>query len=154
MQKTLPKKIKCAIRKFISARIAPHCVLNGFRIFLYRLCGYNIGKNVFIGMRCYLDDVEPGLFTVEDNVSISYGVFFACHGKGQGHTPITIKSGAYLGMRCNVVSSKEGVVIGERAVVGACALVLHDIPAGTTVAGVPAKIITPPPPEMDIRTVD
>ena len=42
-------------------------VLNGWRIFFYRRCGYNIGKNVFIGMRCYLDDLEPKMFTVEDD---------------------------------------------------------------------------------------
>ena len=61
-------------------------VLNGWRIFFYRLCGYNIGKNVFIGMRCYLDDLEPHMFTVEDDCIISYGVFFACHGRNQKHT--------------------------------------------------------------------
>jgi acetyltransferase-like isoleucine patch superfamily enzyme len=99
MRKNLIIKIKCALRKYISVRIAPYCILNGVRIFLYRLCGYKIGRNVFIGMRCYLDDLEPHLFTVDDNVTISYGVFFACHGKKQSHTPITIKKGAYLGMR-------------------------------------------------------
>ena len=45
-------------------------VLNGWRIFL-SLCGYNVGKNVFIGMRCYLDDLEPQMLTIEDNVIIS-----------------------------------------------------------------------------------
>jgi acetyltransferase-like isoleucine patch superfamily enzyme len=144
MNKSFPQKIRCAVRKFISAKIAPYCILNGVRIFLYRLCGYKIGKHVFIGMRCYLDDLEPKLFTVEDNVTISYGVFFACHGKNQSHTPITIKKGAYLGMRSNIVSSKKGVIIGEGAVVGACSLVIDDIPAYVTVGGVPAKAITPP----------
>jgi acetyltransferase-like isoleucine patch superfamily enzyme len=146
MKKTLMGKIKSAMRKFVSASIAPCCILNGIRIFLYRLCGYKIGKNVFIGMRCYLDDLEPKLFTVEDNVTISYGVFFACHGKNQSHTPITIKKGAYLGMRSNVVSSKNGVVIGEGATVGACSLVISVVSANKKVAGVPAHVIPPPPP--------
>ena len=129
------------IRKLISARIAPYCVLNEVRICLYRLCGYRIGKNCFIGMRCYLDDLEPKMFTCEDDVTISYGCFFACHGMNQHHTPITIKQGAYLGMRCNVISGKTGVCIGEHATVGACALVIHSIPANTTAVGVPAVII-------------
>lgn len=116
-------------------------VLNGWRIFFYRICGYNIGKNVFIGMRCYLDDLEPQMFTVEDNVTISYGCFFACHGKRQAHTSITIKKGAYLGMRSNVISGKNGVIIGENAIIGAWTLVNKDVPASTTVVGVPAKII-------------
>lgn len=116
-------------------------VLNGWRIFFYRRCGYNIGKNVFIGMRCYLDDLEPKMFTVEDDAIISYGVFFACHGKNQQHTPITVKKGAYIGMRASVISGKTGVTIGENAIVGACTLVNKDIPAGATAVGVPCRII-------------
>lgn len=103
MEKSLATKIKCYFRKLFSAKIIPHMILNESRIFFYRLCGYNIGKNVFIGMRCYLDDLEPKMLTIEDNVTISYGVFFACHGKNQNHYPITIKSGAYIGMRSNIV---------------------------------------------------
>ena len=116
-------------------------VLNGWRIFFYRRCGYNIGKNVFIGMRCYLDDLEPKMFTVEDDAIISYGVFFACHGKNQQHTPITVKKGAYIGMRASVISGKTGVTIGENATIGACTLVNKDIPAGATAVGVPCRII-------------
>lgn len=107
MKKTFWQKIKSFFRKWMSAKIIPHMVLNGWRIFFYRLCGYNIGKNVFIGMRCYLDDLEPHMFTVEDDCIISYGVFFACHGRNQDHTPITIKRGAYIGMRANVISGKK-----------------------------------------------
>lgn len=62
----------------MSEKIILYMVLNGWRSFFYRLCGYNIGRNVFIGMRCYLDDLEPQMFTVEDDCIISYGVFFAC----------------------------------------------------------------------------
>lgn len=141
MKKNLFQKMTAYFRKLMSARIIPYMVLNGCRIFFYRLCGYKIGKNVFIGMRCYLDDLEPKLFTVEDNVTISYGVFFACHGRNQEHTPITIKKGAYIGMRSTVLSGKNGITVGENAVVGACSLVNKDIPAGVTAVGVPCKVI-------------
>lgn len=140
-KKTLPQKISAFSRKWLSAKIIPHMVLNGWRIFFYRLCGYNIGKNVFIGMRRYLDDLEPHMLTIEDNVTISYGVFFACHGYGQQHMPITIKKGAYVGMRSSIISGKTGVTIGENAVVGACTLVNKDIPSGATAVGVPCRII-------------
>lgn len=140
-KKTLPQKISAFFRKWLSAKIIPHMVLNGWRIFFYRLCGYNIGKNVFIGMRCYLDDLEPHMLTIEDNVTISYGVFFACHGYGQQHMPITIKKSAYVGMRSSIISGKTGVTIGENAVVGACTLVNKDIPSGATAVGVPCRII-------------
>ena len=145
-KKSLLTKVKCAIRKFFSAKIIPYMIFNGWRVFFYRLCGYKIGKNVFIGMRCYLDDLEPKMFTVGDNVTISYGVFFACHGRHQGHYPITIKDGAYIGMRANIISKNadggtNGVTIGEGAIVGACALVNRDVPDGATAVGIPCKII-------------
>lgn len=121
-------------------------VLNGWRIFFYRLCGYKIGKNVFIGMRCYLDDLEPSMLTIEDNVIISYGVFMACHGRNQKHLPITIKEGAYIGMRANIISKnvdseRIGVTIGKRAVVGACTLVNKDVPDYATAVGITCRII-------------
>ena len=141
MKKTLWQKVCAFFRKWMSARVIPNMVLNGWRIFFYRLCGYNIGKNVFIGMRCYLDDLEPHMLSIEDNVVISYGVFFACHGRHQTHMPITIKQGAYIGMRANILSGKTGITIGEKAVVGAGTLVNRDVPAGATAVGVPCRII-------------
>ena len=93
MSKSFWQKVKAFFRKWMSAKVIPYMVLNGSRIFFYRLCGYRIGKNVFIGMRCYLDDLEPGMLTIEDDCVISYGVFFACHGRRQDHTPITIRRG-------------------------------------------------------------
>ena len=139
--KSFARKVKDAVRKWMSAKIIPNMVLNGWRVFFYRRCGYKIGKHVFIGMRCYLDDLEPKMFMVEDNVTISYGVFFACHGRRQNHTPITIKKGAYIGMRASVISGKNGVTIGENAVIGACALVNKDIPDNATAVGVPCRIL-------------
>ena len=95
-------------------------------------------------MRCYLDDLEPKMLTIEDDVTISYGVFMACHGRNQHHKPITIKKGAYIGMRANIITKNDtgnGVTIGEGAIVGACALVNRDVPAGATAVGVPCRII-------------
>ena len=74
-------------------------------------------------------------------MTISYGCFFACHGKNQEHMPITIKQGAYIGMRATVLSGKSGVTIGERAIVGACTLVNKDIPDDATAVGIPCRIL-------------
>lgn len=136
------------IRKWLTNSVAPRSPFNAVRIFLYRLCGFKIGKHVFIGMHCYLDDMCYDLLTIGNDVIISYGVFFACHGRNQGHYPITVKDKAYIGMRANVISknadgSERGVSIEEGAVVGACALVNRDVPAGMTAVGVPCRIIKP-----------
>jgi len=130
------------IRKYINVVIIPNIPFTNLRVSLYRLIGFKIGKNVFIGMKCYLDDVAIEQTIIEDDVVISYGCYFACHGKGQGHTKIIIKKGAYLGMRCNVLSGKEGIVIGENAIVAASALVNVSVSENATVGGVPAKMMT------------
>lgn len=134
------------IRKYLVNVIAAHSPFNCVRIFIYRMCGFKIGKNVFIGMRCYLDDMCYDLMTVGNNVTISYGVFFASHGKNQGHLPIVIEDGAYIGMRATIITKSKdenGITIGKNAIIGACALVNKSIPAGMTAVGVPCKIIEP-----------
>lgn len=134
------------IRKWITNTVASNCPFNNVRIFLYRICGFKIGKHVFIGMHCYLDDMCYKLLTIGNNVIISYGVYFACHGRNQGHYPIQIKDKAYIGMRANIISkntdcARKGVCIGENSIVGACSLVNKDIPNGATAVGIPCRII-------------
>jgi acetyltransferase-like isoleucine patch superfamily enzyme len=130
------------IRKFFNVVFIPNIPFSGLRIFLYKtLVGYKVGKNVFIGMKCYLDDLEPGSTTIEDNVTISYGCYFALHGKNQEHTYIHIKRGAYIGMRATIIAGAEGLVIGENSIVGASSLVNKSVPDGKLAVGVPAKVI-------------
>lgn len=129
------------IQKYINVVIIPNTPFSNLRVIMYRMLGFQIGQNVFIGMKCYMDDVDPKKTIIKDNVVISYGCYFACHGKGQGHTRVVIEDGAYLGMRCNVISGRDGIVIGKNAIVGAGSLVNKSILENTSVAGVPAKKI-------------
>lgn len=143
---SLIKIIGKPIRKWVTNSIAPSCPFNCIRIWLYRLCGFNIGRNVFIGMHCYLDDMCYDLMKIGNDVIISYGVYFACHGKNQEHNPITIDNGAYIGMRASIISKNvenaaEGVHIGSCAIIGACTLVNRNIPEGKTAVGIPCKIL-------------
>lgn len=130
------------IRKYFNVVIIPNVPFSNLRIFLYRyLVGYKIGKSVFIGMKCYLDDLEPKNTIIEDKVVISYGCYFSLHGIDQKHSHIHIKKGAYLGMRATVVAGKEGIIIGENTIVGAASLVNKSLPDNVKAVGVPAKIL-------------
>ena len=143
---SLWKVIIKPIRKYFVNTVAANCPLNWMRILIYRIFGFKIGKKVFIGMKCYLDDMCYDLMKIGNGVTISYGVYFACHGKNQGHYPIVIEDGAYIGMRANVISrnrdkSVDGVRIGANATVGACSLVNCHVPPGATAVGVPCRIL-------------
>jgi len=52
--------------------------------------------------------------------------------------PIRICDKAWIGMNAIIL---KGVTIGEGAVVGASAVVTHDVPAWSVVAGNPAKVV-------------
>ena len=94
-------------------------------------------------MRCYLDDMCYDMIEIGNNVTISYGVFLACHGRKQGHNKLFIKDGADIGMNSSIVArSSEGVVIGENAVVRACSLVNKSVADNSVVVGVPAREIS------------
>lgn len=128
------------MRKFICQNIAPNCITNFMRIRLYRLCGIKVGVGTFIGMKCYLDDLCYDKMEIGKNVTISYGVYFACHGNNQWHNKIIIKDGAYIGMRASIIAPKD-IEIGKKAIVGAMTLVNKSIPDGKTAVGVPCRIL-------------
>ncbi len=140
------------IRKWLTNSVAANCPFNCIRILLYRMCGFKIGKGTFIGMRCYLDDMCYKQLKIGKKATISYGVFFACHGRNQEHLPITVCDEAYIGMRASVISknadkNQTGVTIGNNAVIGACTLVNKNVPPHATAVGVPCRIIE----EIDIN---
>ena len=54
-----------------------------------------------------VEEMKP--ITIGNDVIISYGVYFACHGKNQGHYPIKVEDGAYVGMRACIISKNRVV---------------------------------------------
>jgi acetyltransferase-like isoleucine patch superfamily enzyme len=138
---SLRKIIMKPIKKFLNIVIIPNTPFLRLRVMLYRLIGFKIGKNSDIGMKCYLDEIDPSKLIIENDVTISCNCYFTCHGKNQTHTEIIIKQGTYIGMRANILSGKNGIVIGENVIIGAGSLVNKSIPDNTTVVGVPARVV-------------
>lgn len=126
------------------------CIHPGLRLALYRAMGVSIGRHVFVGLDTWLDCQFPELIVIEDDVTISFRVTVVVHddarrldgirpGAGDGTVaPVVLRRGCYLGAGCIVL---PGVTVGERAVVGAGALVTRDVPAGKVSVGVPARVI-------------
>ena len=103
-----------------------------------------IGKQVFINACCHFQD--HGGVRLGDGCQIGHNVVFATLNHGlapaERHTtypaPIVLGKNVWVGSNTTIL---QGVSIGDNAVIGAGAVVTHDIPAGVIAAGVPAKII-------------
>lgn len=112
----------------------------------------NIGDHAFVEEGAVVGDgvtIKNGVLiwdgvTVEDDVFLGPGVVFtndlnprAAFKKGREEfLATTVRTGATLGAGAVVVC---GVAIGENALVGAGAVVLHDVPAHALVVGNPAR---------------
>jgi serine O-acetyltransferase len=75
---------------------------------------------------------------VESNVSILHAVTLGGTGKDRGDRHPKVRSGVLLGAGAKILGNVE---IGVGAKVGAGSVVLKDVPAHTSVAGVPAQFI-------------
>jgi serine O-acetyltransferase len=76
--------------------------------------------------------------TVEDNVSMLHEVTLGGTGKEKGIRHPTIRAGVLIGAGAKILGNVE---VGEGAKIGAGSVVISDVPAHTTVAGVPARIV-------------
>ncbi len=131
------------VRKFICNGLIPFCPFNTLRIWGYRLCGFKIGKGVFIGMHCYLDDTYPNRLVIDDKVVVSYRVTFACHGPRTSDYKLILRKGSYVGCSSTLLggSMSGDITIGPYATIGACSLVNRNIPPLATVAGIPVRLM-------------
>jgi UDP-2-acetamido-3-amino-2,3-dideoxy-glucuronate N-acetyltransferase len=113
-----------------------------------------IQKNAAVGARCKISShtfICEGV-TIEDEVFVGHGVMFindrfpratASSGQLQSEAdwkvvPTRVCRGASIGSGAAILC---GITIGERALVGAGAVVTKDVAADATVAGVPARLL-------------
>lgn len=75
---------------------------------------------------------------IEDDVSILHEVTLGGTGKETGNRHPIVRSGVLIGAGAKILGR---VIIGECAKIGAGSVVLSDVPAHKTVAGVPAVIV-------------
>ena len=113
-----------------------------------------VQKKAFIGRNCKISShtfICEGV-RIEDNVFIGHNVTFindlyprASTSEGKLQTdedwevvPTFVKKGASIGSSATILA---GVTIGEKAIVGAGAVVTKDVPPYSVVAGNPARIL-------------
>lgn len=100
--------------------IGSRCAYGGIGVVVHRRA--RVGRNVLIGQQVTI-------------------------GGRSGHQEVpVIEDDVYLGAGCKVLGP---IRVGRGAVVGANAVVLHDVPAGAVVAGVPARVVKVRTPHSD-----
>ncbi len=115
-----------------------------------------IQKNATVGKRCKISShtfICEGV-TIEDHVFVGHGVVFvndsyprATTESGELQTAADwkvettlVKMGASIGSGATILAN---LTIGERAIVGAGAVVTRDVPPGMIVVGNPARVLRP-----------
>jgi acetyltransferase-like isoleucine patch superfamily enzyme len=106
-----------------------------------------IGDHCYIGDGCAFDLANS--IVIEDGAVLSAEVMVVTHQDDGGRSalghlfprrdgPVRIGAGSWLGVRATVL---QGVTIGPGTFVAAGSVVVDSPPAGTLVAGVPAKVV-------------
>ncbi len=114
-----------------------------------------IQKNAHVGSRCKISShtfICEGV-TIEDEVFVGHGVMFIndrhpraiVAGRLQTEAdwemvPTRVRKGASIGSGAVILC---GVTVGAHAMIGAGAVVTHDVPDDAVVAGVPARLMSP-----------
>lgn len=143
---------------------------NGVEIILEKRSKLILGKGVQVRRGTIIAVSNGGELTIGNNVFVAHGVTIAAKQKivigentllaeyvsirdhdheialsskplvarGSKTKPVTIGKNVWIGAKATIV---KGTEIGQEAVIGANAVVTHNIPKQAIAAGVPAKII-------------
>ncbi|MFD1178898.1 serine O-acetyltransferase [Paenibacillus puldeungensis] len=118
---TLARAISQASRFFTGIEIHPGAQI-GNRLFIDHGMGVVIGETCEIG----------------DDVVIYQGVTLGGSGKEKGKRHPTVGNNVVIGSGAKVLGSFK---IGDQANIGANSVVLKEVPAGSTVVGIPGKVV-------------
>ena len=139
-----PESIQRAFEELIGKRVGDTFTLIPPFYADYGL-NISVGRAVFIGHECAFTGHAP--IEIADQVMIAHKVNLITDGHPVAPDkrrdfitaePITIDTNVWIGAAATIL---PGVTIGTDAVVAAGAVVSHDVPPGTLVAGIPAKVI-------------
>lgn len=140
--------MKFIMESWLLAPFAPRKI----RPWILKKLGAQVGKNVFIGSKVWIDSGHADMIILEDHVHIAGECTILCHQRnlrnysigddyaklGYRIEKVHLKKGCLIGQRTMVM---PGVTIGEGAIIGAYSLVTKDIPPWTIATGRPAKVV-------------
>jgi bifunctional UDP-N-acetylglucosamine pyrophosphorylase/glucosamine-1-phosphate N-acetyltransferase len=127
-----------------------HCRPGAYLARNVRIGNFGEVKNSYIGPETDMHHFSyVGDATLGERVNIGAGTI-TCNYDGVRKNRTIIGNGAFIGSDTMLVAP---VTVGEHATTGAGSVVTHDVPPGTVVAGVPARILRSARP-VDSSTAD
>ena len=111
------------------------------KLFAMRLMGVKAGKHVAMALQATVDIFYPELIEIGDNSIIGYNATILAHEyliDAHRTGKVIIGKNVLIGANTTIL---PGIKIGDNAVVSACSMVNCDVPEGSFVGGVPARII-------------
>lgn len=136
--------LRVAVLKLFGARIEhPVLIMDGVVVWhpwsltLHRYC--TLGRGVEVYNYAHITVGEQATVS-QDTYLCSASHDFEDPTMPLTYEPITIGAHSWVAARCFV---GPGVTVGEGAVVGACSVVVKDVPEWTVVAGNPARVLKP-----------
>ncbi len=121
----------------LCAVLAAPVMLNGWKLFWYRLAGVTIGRNVYIGYGAKLDSLAPWLIALDDGCTLGVDCIVAVHLYQKGEIvlrKIRIGKRAVVGVRAIAFAS-----LGDDATLGPNSVLLANAPAEAVLLGIPAQ---------------
>lgn len=139
-----------ALKKKLLKALFPIVPFLRLRIWFLKLCGYKIGKDVYLGSSLVISDIakRKNNITIQDRVSFGPNVTLITDSSPNNSKliklfplisgSILIEEDVWLGAGVIVLPN---IVIGKCSVIAAGAVVNKNIPPYSIVAGVPAKVL-------------
>jgi serine O-acetyltransferase len=110
--------------------------------FARMLTGVDIHPGAKIGKRLFIDHAQGVVIgetaEIGDDVVMYHGSTLGGTGKDKGKRHPTVGNNVIIGCGAKVLGN---ITIGDNAKIGANAVVLRDVPANSTVVGVPGRVV-------------
>jgi len=146
-----PLRVMVNYAVIVVCRISPSLRLKNW---LYRRLGMTVGEGASWGLEATPDVFWPELITIEPHAIVGYDATLLCHEFLQEEYrtgEVVIGERAMIGAGAIVL---PGVEVGAGAQVAANSLVAEDVPPGETVAGVPAEPVRSTGVDTEAETED
>ena len=126
--------------------VVRHSILHLRNMYLRKIYGMTIGKDVRISLKANLDKRNPKGVIIGDGSYLAFGATILCHDMSRNiHKPVTIGKNCFIGANSMIL---PGVTIGDEVVIAAGSIVTKNVANNTIVAGNPAR-----PTRNNIKTI-